>query len=268
MCKKNESPDYSNWSKEKQEVFRGLINWWMGMASRKVNSGYKYHYIDMNSARGEGSASLFVDIAGQMNIPYKAYLIEKCFECSVYLENKFEDNDDIRCACGDNLVETPRYIRSLSERFHGMIYNDSFGNPDFDALSECSKIDKCKMLDIIIMISAGAIKRTSHLGYTKLLDGISSINKSYKFIRVPNDQWQWTFSVMSNYSPRNAWPTNGLYRIESDEGQDIIRFLHYSRDEIIDLFGLIEYNRLQRKIKDLQSHMTRFCVKADQLSMF
>jgi hypothetical protein len=121
--------------------------------------------------------------------------------------------------------------------------------PNFDLLSEISRNPCFQHIDFVIYLGATTIKRvrraeeaTGRDTKAKLLtDYLRSINKTTWIVRKPTGKNQWTFAIGSNWVNFPKWQKHGFYKIDSEEGESVLRRLTYTGGEIDNMSGQMSF---------------------------
>lgn len=232
----------------KQEGLRAIFKQHLAICSRGLLKRHWansiYHYIDMNAGSGhnhdidcEGSPLVFWEMVSILPIKHKAFLIEIEPTNVNLLIDRTIDWEDCEILIGDNSEWTPRLLRQLPRNTFGILYHDPNGIPDFELLANLSRMHQSSRLDFLIRCPATAIKRNYHQCHTRLIEHIETIKKKYWIIRELESgcRWQWTFLLGLNTNKVKAWESQGFHYIHSKRGQEIIRQLNYTKDELSEL---------------------------------
>lgn len=260
---------YGDHTADKQNDFKSLLSLHIDIVDGITSKAGKqwqreYTYIDMNAGPGIynghiGSPIAFLDKIEKTDIAYSAHFIE------MVKSNADTLQDIVRCrdlhgatkVINDDHVNAMKSL-SLLKATYGMVYHDPSGSiPDFDLLSEVSKRSQFRYMDFMVYLSATNIKRVRRFeqatgadAKAKLLtDYLQSVNKKTWIIRKPNGKHQWTFVIGSDWKDFPAWKSRGFYRVDSDEGQSILKFLTYTASELNSMSGQMSLDCIQTEMK-------------------
>lgn len=252
---------YGDHTQLKQDDFLGLLSLHIkivdGITSKAKNSWQRYYtYIDMNAGPGiyngiVGSPMLFLSQIEQTTIPYQATFIEQ-EQCNAdqlsNLIGQRSPRGKVSVVNGSN-EHALRNGSAPTKKTFGMIYHDPNGMPNFDLLSEVSRNQCFQHMDFVIYLGATTIKRVrraeevagSDTKAKLLADYLGSINKATWIIRKPAGRNQWTFAIGSNWVNFPTWQKHGFYKIDSEEGESILKRLTYTNGEIDDMGGQMSF---------------------------
>jgi hypothetical protein len=96
---------------------------------------------------------------------------------------------------------------------------------------------KMSRMDVLIRCPSTTIKRVRSAfpeRYNQTLEeSLQEINKEFWLIRRPNrrDRFQWTFLFGTNWEDVKNWKKLGLFRVDSADGQAILKEASYTRTE-------------------------------------
>jgi three-Cys-motif partner protein len=235
----------------KQEGLAHFLNYHMDL-TKAVLTKHSYYpdtyvYIDTNAGYGYndgaiGSPLIFLEKARAKNMKHEAHFIELNSEYTDILQNKLSEIDETGFVHnGDHAEILPKLCKGLRKDTFGLIYHDPNGVPSFSMLSNDVFKSNTRKLDLLIRVSATGIKRkrTANPGNNNktLADCIKSIPKSTWLIYQVKDKdpWQWTFLFGTNYAKLSAYQSAGFYRLDSDEGQEMLQKLSLTKKELDDL---------------------------------
>lgn len=235
----------------KLDQIRGLFKMHIGICAGKPWAR-DYRYIDTNAGPGlapgcqkSGSPLIFLEESTLVgDFRYHACLVERDpgmadalrDRVHVYEEGcraRFGPYETILIEQGDHSDVVPMYIHHLHGSPAGLLFHDPNGVPSFAMLAELSKMRQTQRIDFMIYLTAAGIKRPN--GWkanrgrpdTTLADGIAMIQKKVWVIRRPRTNHQWTFLIGTNWDSFPVWSRKGFVRLDSMEGQIILRDLTY-----------------------------------------
>ena len=253
---------YGDNSADKQNDFRSLLSLHVDVVNRitsKPNRAWTrfYSYVDMNAGPGiynglTGSPIIFLNSIERTSIPYRGFFIEResinaasleAIVCNRQLRGSVAVvNNDHAIALRSNLLTgRPTY---------GLVYHDPSGSiPDFDLLAQISRCQAFKYMEFMVYLSATNIKRVRRMEEEKdggakvklLTTYLQGINKSTWIIRKPQGKHQWTFVLGSNWKRFPEWESRGFYRIDSPQGQGILKNLTYTGEELDAMSGQLNF---------------------------
>lgn len=207
-----------------------------------------YRYIDLTAGKGQspdgkikGSPIAFLEQAESesFTLPYKADFIE-CEPKNIgELEKVLDDEKESRgwksanwqFHCGKYQDEVPLILKRKSSEF-GLVFVDPSGDmPDFDTLHYIAEM-RPKM-EILIYLPSTNVKRTYQYTEKRLTDYITAVGKTNWLIRraISWDQFKWTFLLGSNASIFKDYKNIDFYRLESNQGKDILDKLNLTEKE-------------------------------------
>lgn len=239
---------FSEWTKEKQEIFRSLarINLMMWSAVLNKNGAYfrgNFTYFDITAGNGMhpeyglGSPLIYIDeLRDNFSKPWVVHLFELNYTNATQLEETVNKRypprtkDNVFIYNGDNAVLLDSWINKSKNKVPGLLYCDPTGEvPPFRLLSRFSCI--WESIDLLVAFSATNKKRERcRFGRCELKEDISSIYKKNILIREPFGKHQWTFFYMTN-GPLPVWERQGLHPLNSKRGQEIFNKLNYTNKE-------------------------------------
>lgn len=200
-----------------------------------------YYYIDAYAGSGInpevdclGSPLVFIDAMLDFFLPIKAWFIDIEPENTAQLQCILKENPWYNICTGDNSVVVPKIAASLPPSAYGLMYADATNLPNFDLLSEISKIKKLSKFDILIRYSATMIKRTKHVTGKDMREFLRMINKKEWLIRdvLSGDRYQWTFLLGTNWTDFPAWEKQRFHKADSENGQRIFNMCQKTRSEL------------------------------------
>lgn len=239
----------------KLRTFRIFMHVHMGIV-KKIFNRYtylrkEYLYFDLNAGPGKypyngilhtGSPLIALQTADDIGINYNAVLIDndkKSYNLlNEYLQRCGYANDNVYACLGDQ-VNVMQEIANLGrQQYYGLVYMDPPGNEPCWNLSIALSRQKCyKKIDFLYYLSANNLKRIQTVrDVKKLHERIAEISKKYWLIRKPVGAFQWTFLFGCNWGEngKGSYPSlikHGFVRLESDEGQDVLKRLSLTREE-------------------------------------
>lgn len=235
--------NYSDWTDTKNEVVRGIFTWLL-TSSRSVMERYPhtypdYRYFDMNAADGSGSPRFFIDAACRLGVPYRALFIEQNRTQHAALLAAHSRNQFVDIRHGDHTTILPLACQQLVKKPYGLIYNDPCGIPSFETLADVSGLPAIEHIDILINCPATAIKRARNAFKRTtyyLIEELDKIQKKRWLVRAPPKggtfaRWQWTVLLGTNWDDVQNWRAQQVYRVDSPEGQEVLRRLNLTNEE-------------------------------------
>lgn len=245
----------------KQDGFAAFLDYHLRLANAVCNrrSGYypsTYFYADMNAGPGHndsvdipGSPVIFLDAVKQVsttknyNMKHETYFIEQNTEYTDRLKTTINMlNSNSAIINGNHKEELIPICNKLKVKTLGLIYHDPNGEISFDTLKKVffNKRGYTHTIDLLIRVSATTLKRdrTRHPKlkdkHKSLSEYIKEINKTTWLIKKPeeNDKFQWTFIFGTNYANMNAYKKKGFFRLETEEGQEILKKLDFTKKEL------------------------------------
>lgn len=239
---------FSDWTKEKQRIFRSLLRINLMMWNSILNDNRKYYYegsftyfditagCGVHDEYGDGSPIIFLKEIRNFGHCWVAHFWDKNkintakleVHCNYLPENK---RGYYNIATNDHNKLLVEWSRDNPNRVPGLLYCDPTGQiPPFETLAIFSRT--WTKVDLLIAFSATNKKRAkvAH-GHKSLIEEIKSINKNNFMIRAPYGMHQWTFLYMTD-GPSPRWKRESFYEIDSDEGKEILTKLTYTEDEL------------------------------------
>jgi len=221
-------------TEDKLDLFAALLNLHMTICSEKVWCP-RYEYIDMNAGPGiapqlqiHGSPLLFLDTIRRFKLSYHALMIEQDGRSAVELRDRIGIDDHTRVVQGDHALVVPQHIRTLAGQPAGIIHHDPNGLPSWDVLRDIFAHPQAKRLDLFMYCRTNDVRRVNGYRYNRgipditLPEGLAAIKKDYWLIRTPRKASCWTYIIGTNWPGFPEWRKNGVYRLESKEGQAIL----------------------------------------------
>lgn len=209
-----------------------------------------YCYIELTAGKGfspdgyKGSTIAFLEEAEdeKFKLPYRADFIECDKKNISELEETLNgekakqgwisENWYFHCRKYEDVI--PMLLSHKTYEF-GLVFVDPSGNlPDFDTLHYIA--EKRPKMEILIYLPSTNVKRTYQYTDKRLTDYIDRIGKQNWLIRKPIawDQFKWTFLLGSNANIFKNYKSIEFYRLDSNEGKDILVKLNLTRKEQIE----------------------------------
>lgn len=238
-------------TQEKQDIFSKFVEHHINIVKQIYNKKGQwnpYLYFDVFAGpgwmscqdyEGPGSPLIFKRIMSSFEgINYRMICSENNPDYQVMLTDVLEDFE-----LKDNALEC--CPKSYHEWHFGMAYIDPPMSKDSFLLLEQIIKDFAKyfpQLDIVLHISASYIKRLSGMNHVpfdkKLTEFMNCVNKDW-VIRESIGKQQYTFLVGTDYLSWALWKNQGFYKVNSYDGQRILKRLNYKQDDpIFETFGL------------------------------
>ena len=223
------------WTPVKLEHLRAIVEMHVSITKAVLNKNpyytQVYHFIDATAGPGEyevngeevqGSPLVFLSVAEDQQLRYKADLIEREPANVAALRDQVPK---LSCGsayihCCDNAEMIPKLLSSCDERQLGLFFVDpSTGIPDFDTVAYVSKT--CPRIEVLMYLSAGNLKRERGITTQLLDDHMAGIGKKHWLVRkpLPGDSHQWTFLLGSNTDLFGDYRRIEFYRLNSKEAE-------------------------------------------------
>jgi len=257
---------YSEYTAQKQADFAYLVGYHLNVAghmitraaaNRKTWPPWEYWYFDITAGKGTcpetdapGSPLIFATEARQKGVRARALLFEKEPENCASLREHLADYPECTVIPGDHTITLMPSIPEADRPHLGLLYCDTSGTyPPFPLLAEFASNKLTERVDLLLYVSATTIKRCCGAfpdkGFQLLSDGLASISKATWIIREPQGRHQWTFICGSKWEGLSGFPKRGFYKLNTDEGQAILRRLTYKggangQPPVLDLPGVPE----------------------------
>ena len=199
----------------------------------KKNPHYEraYHFIDATAGPGEyevngkeveGSPIVFLSVAENQQLRYKADLIEREPVNVDSLRKRLPKSSCGRVVihCCDSAEVIPKLLSSKDENQLGLYFVDpSTGIPHFETVAYVSEMRP--RMEVLMYLSATNLKRICAVTPEPLFDRMQGIDKSHWMVRepFPRDRHQWTFLLGSNTDLFTNYKKIGFYRLDSEEAQ-------------------------------------------------
>lgn len=116
----------------------------------------------------------------------------------------------------------------------GLLYCDTNGTyPPWPLLADFAKQKTTSRIDLLLYVAATTIKRLcgAHRdkGFMPLWDALLTIPKSDWLIRENAGRHQWTFILGTKWSKQQSFKNRDFWRIDSPEGEELLRRLTDAR---------------------------------------
>lgn len=249
------SAGYSESTAQKQRDF-GLIagihvNVAKGVLRRESWPYPRYVYIDLNAGPGvvngmQGSPLIFLDRACAAGLPFEAWFLDREEAALTALIERYRGGFQHRMPSTDSVVLTHRgdhaetivpiaeFYRRISQPVYGLCYADPNGEAlPLEVMQRVAQVPAFKRLDFLAYVSATNYKRRGAVSddCPLLSKHLKAVGKRYIHIRTPVAAHQWTFAFLTNWPGWPALTKQGFHRIDSDEGQEILRRLDLTREQ-------------------------------------
>lgn len=200
----------------------------------------EYHFIDATAGPGryevrgeevQGSPLLFLSVAENQQLRYKADLIEKEAANADYLREQLPTlvYGRVEIHCCEYRAMIPRLLPSKDENQLGLCFVDpSTGIPDFDTATYVSEMRP--RMEILMYLSATNVKRAHDRAARLLSQRMAGIGKSHWIVRKPfsGDAHQWTFLLGSNTDLFGHYKKIDFYVLNSEEAREFFPRLNLS----------------------------------------
>jgi hypothetical protein len=226
--------------------------------TRSVSYSSVYHFIDATAGTGYlpgigNTSPVRHAIAAKRHrekcdkpLRVKAHLIESNFEAAFALEKTLilEQRLMLQQPVYDSEIYEGQYQKIIQEEFfghrrgkakipfYGLLYCDPNGqSPEFELLRKLNYYHP--RMDVLLHVSAGNIKRVRmQRGGLSLAECMKYVGKrQWKIARVGETSHQWAFLFGTNIPDMQDRKRLGLYRLETEEGQQILQELNYTERE-------------------------------------
>lgn len=245
---------FSEYTSVKQEVFTKFLDLQLRIARGAIrnnkfrNTDRVFYYFDLNAGPGivdnrNGSPMIFIDSVKELQMSFKAFLIEK--EKSNYhqlVENLQVYNGrrifgKVYPLCGDHCEVMSGCAAKIKNDMtkYGLIYTDpSGGIPPFKLLENISKLKDFKRVDMLIHCPSVTIKRCfKRNGSERLEEFLEPIEKKHWLISEPHGPHAWTFLFGCNWTKFPDFAQIGFHKLfESKKGKNIFTRLNYTKEEL------------------------------------
>jgi len=235
----NNGYGYSNHTAQKQQELVYMLNAFIpickGALSQWRNFDQTLYYIDLNAGPGTslescviGSPIAFLELAQKHNASYQAILIEQELILCQQLQRAVVGYDNVTIYCNDHKYAIQHVIETTTRNRMGLLYADPNGDPrsEFEVIRQLTSLREYDRFDVLIHFSATAIKRAKT--EECLYDYLEGVNKKYGFISDPQEQWQWTFILATNWRGMPKLGPNWA-RIGTPEARERLAYLNNTK---------------------------------------
>lgn len=245
---------HSNATRPKQDGFTKIIEQHLIVVDQIFRKyGYSkeqrnYIYIDATAGTGKdkdehgvfnGSPLIFLDMLNKrktcfepdihfIDVNKESQLLELEKNLMVYTHKR-------EIHAGEYQKIIPMILKE-KQKYFGLVYLDENGIPDLDFISELTKNENLKKIDVLFNYPATAKKRNDGVQRKKkdVVDFITmhqKINKTKWFVREPVGKWQWSFLFGCNTPNFKLTKALGFHDIESTKGKEILYRLNYTKSQ-------------------------------------
>mgnify|MGYP001609185368 CR=1 FL=1 len=253
----------SETTRQKQDGFEKLIKHHINICLSIFNKPYienkTYQYIDTFAGPGkcndnlDGSPLVFKRIALDCSVNIAPpYFFELDKSHAHNLQNEIGDFGVVQVGNSKELV----HKLTGSSNQYGLAYLDPYGGEDlyYDAIESAKVLAyKYPKLDIVLNVNATSIKRPRGAGHHDifLIDMLDSISKQDWIISEPYGQHQWAFAIGTNWADWAKWEKAGFFKLESEDGQEILTILNFTKNENPEVEKLIKARKKRRNGQQL-----------------
>jgi len=241
-----------------EEKQRGLqsafaINLGIFQAKHGNRPGATYLHVDLNAGCGIneqvqciGSPLAFLSAAHAKEVRrFRAVFCDKNEDHvrSLLRRPQIKSEERAFVVCGDNAAycsAVPHIVDMIGERRQyviGSVLCDPNGT-EIPIAELAALAEECPRMDILINLSATALKRNKHLG-VRVEDIIRWIPKRYWLVRHPIGDWQWTMLIGRNID-LDGHAARGFHKRDTPIGQSIMERLSYTESERAAKFGELQ----------------------------
>lgn len=250
------SAGYSADTEEKQRQYRvvlgTLLGCWGGIQPRNGWVDPRFLYIDLNAGPGmvdgqKGSPLIFLELANAKRIPFDAFFFERDQRSRDLLTVAIRQWEQVQDqlygnyhilgdhhADFDGVLAYSRQTLTPGTTYLGMAYADPNGTDvPWDVLHTLNRT--YRRVDQLVNVTATAIKRANGaFGRTVTLeDRLYGVGKRYITVREPfRSAHQWTMAILTEWDNFPRFERLGFHRVDSPEGQAILRKLTLTRDQL------------------------------------
>lgn len=232
---------YSNFTKEKQDVFRSIIEHHVNVCFKIYNKQNRvnqvYNYFDLFAGPG------VINDNSDIGSPLIFDEVSKSFD-SIFFQSRYFDIDEQNIKSLQRKVKGDFFVGDSSVTINkipgnnnlGLAYLDPFGKDYYKTSYIIVKelCDKFPKVDILIRVAMTALKRVRGAGYTNfnIQNIVNDSSKKHWIIKELSGNWQWTFLIGTNYLSWADWKKAGFYNIESNTGKEIFQVACYTDNEM------------------------------------
>jgi hypothetical protein len=205
----------------------------------------RYHYVDLNSGPGmlrlptgkwtAGSPLLFVRNMEYLELPWKAWMCEWDKRSHACLA-EYIDHAGVSERCSlfarDHRGAAPDIIAAIhasrrGRKAMGLIYADPNGTLAREEMDTAARIAaEHPKMDILMHLAANTFKRCRAVfGYASFTERLAALGKKRLLVREPQEDYQWTFVLLTDWERYPDWRSCGFYGDDTPEFQEIMEAL-------------------------------------------